>query len=126
MRNLYGFIILAGALAIAGCSKKEDALPPTASALPAPDNSTNNLNKDGYLGTLVRNDKAAVKGIDTAALNSEVQLFQVQEGRLPKDLNELVAKQYIPKVPDAPVGMKINYDPVSGKVTVVPQTVAPQ
>jgi hypothetical protein len=76
---------------------------------------------DGYLGTLVKGQQTAVKGIDTAALNQEVQLFNVQEGRLPKDLNELVTKQYIPKLPEVPFGMKLNYDAALGKVTVVPQ-----
>ena len=111
MRNFCGFIFLAGALLIAGCGKEETA--PTTAAPAA--------NQDGYLGALVKGQQVAVKGIDTAALNQEVQLFNVQEGRLPKDLNELVTMHYLGKLPDPPVGMKINYDPVQGKVTVVRQ-----
>jgi hypothetical protein len=33
----------------------------------------------------------------------------------------LVTKNYLGALPDAPVGMKIVYDAVQGKVTVVPQ-----
>jgi hypothetical protein len=115
MRNFYGLIFLAGALVGGGCGKEQATPAPSA---PAPSASPTG---GGYLGTLVKGQQVAVKGIDTAALNQEIQLFNAQEGRLPKDLNELVTKQYIPKLPDPPIGMKINYDAVQGKVTVVPQ-----
>jgi hypothetical protein len=120
MRNLCGCIYLAGVLVLVGCGKESPApqTPPVA-ATPAP--SAPAANRDGYLGTITRAQQVAVKGIDTASLNQEVQLFQVQEGRFPTDLNELVTKQYIGKLPAAPAGMKINYDAATGKVTVVPQ-----
>jgi len=115
MRNLCGLIFLAGALAGGGCGKEQT---PPAPATPAPSASPAS---GGYLGALVKGQQAAVKGVDTAALNQEVQLFNVQEGRLPADLNELVTKQYLSKLPDAPVGMKLSYDAAQGKVTVIPQ-----
>ncbi len=74
-----------------------------------------------YIGTAVKQQQSAVKTIDTTALNQAVQLFNVQEGRYPKDLNELVQKKYIGKLPDAPVGMKLAYDANEGKVSVVKQ-----
>lgn len=101
---------------ICGCGKEQTPTTPTST--PAQNAGSSG---GGYLGTLARGQQAAVKGIDTASLNQEVQLFNAQEGRYPKDLNELVTKNYIPKMPDAPAGMKINYDPTQGKVTVVPQ-----
>jgi hypothetical protein len=45
----------------------------------------------------------------------------VDQGRNPKDLNELVEKKFYPKLPDAPMGMKLEYDATAGKVTVVKQ-----
>ncbi len=114
MRNFYGLIVLAGALVVVGCGKEQ-----TPPASPAP--SASPSSGGGYLGTLVKGQQVAVKGIDTASLNQEVQLFNAQEGRLPTNLDELVAKQYLGKLPDAPVGMKLNYDATSGKATVVPQ-----
>jgi hypothetical protein len=62
-----------------------------------------------------------VKTVDVASLNQALQLFNVQEDRFPKDLNELVEKKYIPKIPDAPYGMKIVYDAKAGNVKVVKQ-----
>jgi hypothetical protein len=70
---------------------------------------------------LAKGQQVAVKGIDTASLNQEVQLFNAQEGRYPKDLNELVSLHYIGQLPQPPTGMKLNYDPTAGKVSIVPQ-----
>jgi len=74
----------------------------------------------GYLGALVQANQYAVKTIDISYLNQAVQLFQTQEGRLPKDLNELVPN-YVAKLPYAPYGSRLNYDATSGAVTVVKQ-----
>ena len=73
-----------------------------------------------YGGTLVNAKKTADKTIDVAALNQEVQLFNVQEGRYPKTLEELVPS-YISKIPPAPLGYKIDYDATKGEVKVVKQ-----
>jgi hypothetical protein len=115
MRNFCGLIFLAGALGITGCGKEQS---PPAPASPAQSASPAG---GGYLGALVKGQQVAVKGIDTASLNQAVQLFNAQEGRFPTNLDELVTKQYLGKLPDAPIGMKLNYDAAQGKVTVVPQ-----
>ena len=73
-----------------------------------------------YGGTLVNAKKTADKTIDVAALDQEVQLFNVQEGRYPKTLEELTPN-YISKIPVAPLGYKIEYDATKGEVTVVKQ-----
>jgi hypothetical protein len=95
---------LSAALLIAGCGD-EKSNPVTAPV--------------DYVGTAVKQQQSAIKTVDTTALNQAVQLFNVQEGRYPKDLNELVEKKYIGKLPDAPVGMKLSYDATAGKVAVV-------
>ncbi len=74
----------------------------------------------GYLGMLVEAKKSADKKIDTAYLNQAVQLFNVQEGRYPKTLEELTPN-YVAKIPEAPIGFKIDYDPTKGEVKVVAQ-----
>jgi len=66
----------------------------------------------------MRADKYAVKTIDVSYLNNAVQLFNTQEGRLPKDLNELVPN-YVGKLPATPYGTKLDYDPNTGQVKVV-------
>ena len=72
-----------------------------------------------YLGALGKAQQSAVKTVDTTALNQAIDLFGVEHGRYPKDLNELVEKKFIPQLPDAPRGMKLQYDATAGKVKVV-------
>jgi hypothetical protein len=74
-----------------------------------------------YVGALGKAQQTAVKTVDTTSLNQAVQMFNVEHGRNPKDLNELVAEKYIPKIPAAPYGMKLEYDATTGKVKVVKQ-----
>ena len=123
MKPLFLISVAAGLL-LAGCGKNNSSPHPqgtnisqttniTDSAHPAPSSAD-------YLGTLMRADKYAVKTIDVSYLNQAVQLFDTQEGRLPKDLNELVPN-YVAKLPAAPYGSKIVYDATSGLVTVVRQ-----
>jgi len=74
-----------------------------------------------YVGALGKAQQSAVKTVDTTSLNQAIQLFNVENGRNPKDLNELVEKKSIPKIPDAPRGMKLDYDATAGKVRIVPK-----
>jgi len=76
---------------------------------------------DGYLGALAKAQQAAVKTIDLSALKNNIQLFNAQEGRFPKDLNELVTQRYIPKLPITPVGMKLAYNATNGEVSMMKQ-----
>jgi hypothetical protein len=48
-------------------------------------------------------------------------MFNVDEGRYPKSLQELVDKKYIGQIPPAPYGKKLDYDPATGVVKVVAQ-----
>lgn len=68
--------------------------------------------------TLVNSKRTADKTIDVSFVNQAIQLFNVQEGRLPKTLDELTPK-YVAKIPDAPLGYKIDYDPQKGEASVV-------
>jgi hypothetical protein len=74
-----------------------------------------------YLDAAAKAKQKTVKTIDTASLDKAVQLFNVEKGRNPKDLNELVSEKYIKEIPAAPYGTKIDYDPNSGRVSVVKQ-----
>ena len=58
---------------------------------------------------------------NAASLREEIRLFQVDKGRNPATLDELVQGDYIKKIPDAPYGMKIVYNAESGDVSVVNQ-----
>ena len=72
-------------------------------------------------GTMGRSQAKAINTVDLASLDKAIQMFNVNEGRFPKSLDELVQSKLISKIPDAPVGKKIEYDPTTGKVSIVPQ-----
>jgi len=103
--------ILFGTLLV-GCGEKPGApaksdSPTDAAAAPA-----------DYLKSAAQSQKSAIKAVDTVALNKAIELFFVQEGRFPKDLDEMVEKRLISKIPPAPAGMKIVYDAKDGLVSV--------
>jgi hypothetical protein len=110
MRFPCAVFALAGLL-LAGCGKSDS----TASG-----GNSGNSSAD-YAGALGRSQARAVTAVDLASLKQAIQLFNVNEGRNPKDLNELVQAKLISKIPDAPTGMKIAYDPATGNVSMVPQ-----
>ncbi|HLX68183.1 MAG TPA: type II secretion system protein GspG [Verrucomicrobiae bacterium] len=74
-----------------------------------------------YVGGLAKAKQDAGKTVDVASLREEIRLFQVDKGHYPASLDELVQDNYIKKVPDAPYGTKINYNPETGEVDVVNQ-----
>ena len=74
-----------------------------------------------YLGAMARAEQSAVKTIDTASLKSAIQMYQADNGNLPKDLTDLVEKKYLSKIPATPFGTKLDYDPKTGEVKVVKQ-----
>ena len=117
-------ILVAVGLLLAGCGKNNSSPHPQGTNTGKTTNATESANPPpssaDYLGTLMRADKSAVKTIDVSYLNEAVQLFNTQEGRLPKDLNELVPN-YVGKLPATPYGTKLDYDPNTGLVKVVPQ-----
>jgi hypothetical protein len=112
-------LLIAAALGalLAGCGEKSDQPAPSTNAATGDGNPLNA--PANYLGGLAKGQQSAVKTVDVSSLNQAIQLFNVQEGRFPKDLNELVEKKYIPKIPEAPHGMKIVYDANAGSVKVV-------
>ena len=55
---------------------------------------------------------------DILYLKNKINTFQIQEGRYPSSLEELVRKGYIDQIPEPPEGMKFVYDPKTGNVDV--------
>lgn len=113
------FISIAVAALLAGCGGKTGSTPQASNTA-----STNSVNTatngfGGYVKSLGEAQKSANKTIDVSYINQALQLFNVQEGRYPKTLQELVPN-YVAKIPDAPIGSKLVYDPASGTVKVVP------
>ncbi len=121
MRLLCCLAAVATGLVLTGCGGKSDKTATTAATNGAASGSSPLTAPVDYLGAVAKGQQTAVKTIDTASLDKAIQLFNVDNGRNPKDLNELVEQKYIGKIPAAPYGMKLVYDPNAGKVSVVKQ-----
>jgi hypothetical protein len=116
--KLSSILCLAAGLLLSGCGEKTDkpAAPTNAAS------SGNPLTAPAdYLNATVKAQQSAVKTIDTTSLDKAIQLFNVDQGRNPKDLNELVEKKYIPSIPNPPSGTRLDYDANAGTVKVEKQ-----
>lgn len=111
------FLAVAAAGLVAGCGEQNSSAPGTN----APSGSTPLTAPVDYLSAAGKAKQSAARTVDTAALNQAIQMFNVEHGRYPKDLDELVQKQFIPKIPDPPYGSKIVYDASKGEAKVVKQ-----
>jgi hypothetical protein len=115
------FPFVAALLVLAGCGKSDSATTGGATNSVSKNDSGNPLTAPAdYLGAVVDAKKHSEKVIDVTSLNQAIQLFNVQEGRLPKTLDELVPN-YIGKLPPTPFGTKLVYDATAGTVKVVKQ-----
>jgi hypothetical protein len=117
MRKKFFFTLLAAGAALCGCKKDS-------SASPKPTNTVgeNPLTAPAdYLGAASKAQKAAAKTVGMASLDQAIKMFSGQEGRLPKNLDELVSSGTLSRLPDAPNGMKFDYDPATGAIKVVPK-----
>jgi len=113
------FLPVIVSLLLVGCGEKSDK--PGEATNTTTSGSTPLTAPADYVGALGKAKQAAEKTVDTTTLNQAIQMFNVEKGRNPKDLNELVTEKFIPKLPAAPYGMKLDYDATSGKVKVVNQ-----
>jgi hypothetical protein len=122
MRAWLSIPVAAGLLLATGCGKGSD----TTSSSATNDANTNFTTGNpltvvpDYIGAVGNAQKYAVKQIDLSYLHEAIEQFNAAEGRYPKNLDELVPN-YIGKVPLAPHGSKIDYDPNTGTVKVVPE-----
>jgi hypothetical protein len=116
-KGMLVMVLCVASIVGAGCGKKDGAEAKTTNAA-----GENPLTAPvDYLGAAAKAKRSSEKTIDTISLNQTIALFHATEGRFPRDLNELVTEKYLPKVPEAPYGMKIVYDAERGQVQIVPQ-----
>jgi hypothetical protein len=119
MSKSFILIVLVAGLCVA-CKKSQDTV--SAGSNPPPAASGNPVTAPvDYLGAVGKAKRTADAKLESASLNKSVQLFYAQEGRYPKDLNELVRPEYLPRLPTPPPGMKFDYNRATGEVKVVPQ-----
>jgi len=69
----------------------------------------------------IQGDAVRVSGAKRDELQNAIGLFNGQEDRYPRDLNELVAKHYIQAIPPLPTGSRYAYNPQTGDIRVVQQ-----
>jgi hypothetical protein len=127
MKTSFGFLLVL-ALFLVGCGEKQTSQPVRSTNAPVR-GSTNVAGGSGspltapveYLGALGNGKQRAIKTVDVASLHQAIEMFNVEEGRFPKDLNELVESKLISQIPAAPYGMKLDYDPSTGNISVVDQ-----
>jgi hypothetical protein len=113
--KLLSILCIAAGLVFVGCGEKADK--PASSG-----NTTSSGNPltapVDYLDAAAKAKQSAVKTIDTTSLDKAIQMFNVDQGHNPKDLNELVEKKYIPQIPTPPFGTKLVYNADAGTVKV--------
>jgi hypothetical protein len=74
-----------------------------------------------YAEGLSKAQKSAQATLAAAGIDQGIKQFYADQGRLPKDLDELVAKGAMSQIPPAPRGMKYDYDSKTGVIKVVPE-----
>ena len=112
------FLSVVTGLLVAGCGETNSPSGQTTNAAAGENPLTAPVD---YLDAVGKAKQSAIKTVDVTSLNQAIQMFNVDNGRFPTDLNELVAEKYIPKIPAAPYGTKLEYDATTGKVKVVKQ-----
>jgi hypothetical protein len=73
-----------------------------------------------YLGAVNQAQKSSANKLSLMGIQQAIQQFKTMEERLPKDLKEVVSSGYISRLPDAPRGMAISYNPQTGLVSTIP------
>jgi len=114
MRSL-ALVLLGVTLVITGCGNNSTPAPQTTNAAAPPPAPAG----DNYGSVLANAQNRALDVVDTSSLKQAIQLFNAQEGRFPKSLDELVSSKLIAKIPPAPRGKKFDYNPTTGDIKIV-------
>ncbi|HON06574.1 MAG TPA: hypothetical protein PLW02_00580 [Verrucomicrobiota bacterium] len=116
MKTLFTLLVLT-VFILCGCGKKSDA---ESKSQQTNFSSGNPVTAPAdYLGAVGKAKKYSDKTIDLVNIKKAIKDFEANEGRLPKDLTELVKGKYLPSIPKPPTGMRIEYDAKTGDVKIV-------
>lgn len=102
-------VIAAASVLLAACGDKD---------APAGTNPANA--PTDYLGAVAKGKKKSEATVANLQVAPAIQQFQAAEGRFPKSLQELVEEGYLTAQPQAPNGMKPDYNPETGEFKMVP------
>ena len=116
--------VLTGTVLLTGCNKSDkpaaDAKAKTSSSDDNPINAPLN-----YVAAEVQAKRTSERVLSMAPVAQAIQQFHVAEERFPKSLNELVNAGYLGRMPIAPPGQQIWYNPATGEVKTVAAAAPP-
>ncbi len=120
-------LFVAASFALAGCGENSSTSNSASNAAANNTASAADTNQHAgvltapvdYLGAVLHGQQTSMKLIDISYLHHAIQMFQIEKGRYPKSLQELLDGKYIGKIPAPPYGFKIVYNPNTGEVSVV-------
>jgi hypothetical protein len=118
----YILIPMAAGLLFAGCGKSSSSTDQSTATNATPNYANGNpiTVVPDYLGAVGQAQQYSIKQIDLSYLHEAIEQYNAANGHYPKTLQELVPN-WIGKIPQAPNGCKIDYDPNKGTVKVVKQ-----
>lgn len=115
------FILLI--FSLVACGDGDSAAKPEVDPEPQPskDSEGNPLTAPvDYLGAVNQAQKTAGSKLSLVGIQQAIQQFKIMEDRLPRNLWEVVSSGYIARLPEAPRGSRIIYNPRTGVVSTVP------
>ena len=77
-----------------------------------------------YLGAVNNAQKSSADKLALVGLQQAIQQFTLLEERRPRNLTEVVSSGYIARLPEAPRGQELSYDPQTGVVSLAPRSEA--
>ncbi len=102
MKTINLLLILLAVLALASCGSGE---------------KDSAADKAGEYGKLLTGTLRRAQGMsDLLNIKHEINLFYSEEGIYPASLEELVEKNYLEEIPEAPSGMTFHYDSSTGEL----------
>lgn len=105
-------LLLSAGLALAGCGDSSKSSTSGGNVITAPVD---------YLGAVAKGKTSSENKLSLVNIQQAIQGYEAQEGKHPKDLQDLVKAGLLPAIPKAPNGMKFSYDPSTATVKVVPE-----
>ena len=72
-----------------------------------------------YLGAVNKGRKKAISEVGLMQVNGALNQFKASNSRPAKSLQELMAEGYLGALPELPLGMKWQYNPQTGKASIV-------
>lgn len=106
-------VIVTWTVLMAGCGRQDDAVGGGGSA----DSPAAPLSAPvDYHAANAAGKKAAERTASLAPVQGAIQMFHAAEDRYPGRLQELVEAGFLARVPEAPPGRVLRYDPADGSV----------